>query len=79
MNFIGKPRVARVKVTELYPTQKRFGLANYERDTEAANLKRPFWMGKAVKLFGVHNTRSKVKEGQVWENVKAAIEKNRNR
>ncbi|KUJ18969.1 uncharacterized protein LY89DRAFT_683789 [Mollisia scopiformis] len=77
MNFIGKPRVARVKVAELYPCNKRFGLANYERDTEKANSKRPFWMGKAVGLFGVHNTKSNVKEGQVWENVKAAIEKNR--
>lgn len=77
MNFIGKPRVARVKVADLVPVKKRFGLANFGRDTEKANEKRKWWMGKAVRLFGVHNTKSNVKEGQVWENVKAAIEKNR--
>ncbi|KAE8443534.1 hypothetical protein EG329_001774 [Mollisiaceae sp. DMI_Dod_QoI] len=77
MNFIGKPRVARVKVAELYPVKERFGLANYGRDTEKANEKRPFWMGKAVRIFGVHSTKSQVKESGVWENVKANIEKNR--
>lgn len=79
MNFIGKPRVARVKASELHPVRERFGLGNYARDTGKINEKRPFWMGKANRLFGVHSTRSKVKEEGVWENVKASIEKNRKR
>lgn len=79
MNFIGKPRVARVKVAELHPVKERFGLGNYARETDKINAKRPFWMGKANRLFGVHSTRSKVKEEGVWENVKFSIENNRKR
>jgi len=79
MNFIGKPRVARMKLSEIYPVKQRFGLANYARDTGKINEKRPFWMGKAAGLFGVHNEKSNVKEAQIWENVKIAIEKNRKR
>src|SRR6266487_1975598 len=57
MNFIGKPRVTRVKVSDLRPVNQRFGLSNYARDAKEANAKRPWWMGRAVSQFGVHSGR----------------------
>ncbi|KAH7379737.1 hypothetical protein BKA64DRAFT_234806 [Cadophora sp. MPI-SDFR-AT-0126] len=76
MNFIGKPRVTRVKVGDLHATRERMGFANYCRDTTELNAKRPWWMGKAVRQFGVHNEKSGIMDGQVWENVAKSIAKN---
>src|SRR6187402_31644 len=66
MNFIGKPRVTRMTVGELYPVKERFGMANYARDTMVVSSKRPWWMGKAVRQFGVHNKKSGVLGGEIW-------------
>lgn len=85
MNFAGKPKVARMKISEIYPTRKRFGLVNYARDIkelEKADRGRRWWMGRSVRFFGVHNERANVREkvvSTVWENVKVALEKNRRR
>ncbi|KAL5327655.1 hypothetical protein ACEPPN_005356 [Leptodophora sp. 'Broadleaf-Isolate-01'] len=76
MNFIGKPRVARVKVGDLRAVKERFGFANYCRDTKLLNSKRSWWMGKAVRQFGVTNEKSGVMGGEVWENVAKGIAKN---
>lgn len=75
MNFIGKPRGSLVKVSELFPVRKRFGLVNYARDTSALNAKRPWWMGKAVGQFGITGVSSRIREAGVWENVVKSIEK----
>jgi len=75
MNFIGKPRVTRVKVADLHPAHQRFGLANYVRDAKEANAKRPWWMGKAVCQFGAHSGRTKIMGGEVWENIRRTIDK----
>jgi hypothetical protein len=77
MNFIGKPRVTRMKVTDLYPVKERLGVANYARDTTKINAERPWWMGKAVRQFGVHSGRSKVMGGEIWKNVESVLQKNR--
>jgi len=77
MNFIGKPRVTRMKVTELYPVKDRLGMANYARDTTNINAERPWWMGKAVRQFGVHSGRSKVMGGEIWRNVESVLQTNR--
>ncbi len=76
MNFIGKPRVTRVKVADIYPVKQRLGFANYARDTKELNSKRPWYMGKAVGQFGVHNEKSGIMGGEVWENVANSIVKN---
>ncbi|KAH7327179.1 hypothetical protein BKA65DRAFT_554739 [Rhexocercosporidium sp. MPI-PUGE-AT-0058] len=76
MNFIGKPRVTRVKAGDLRAVKERFGFANYCRDTKVLNSKRPWWMGKAVRQFGVTNERSGVMGGEIWENVAKGIKKN---
>lgn len=75
MNLVGKPRVARMKVSSLYPIKERFGLANYGRDTKELNSKRPWWMGRAVRQFGVHAGKSQIMGGEVWENVAATVSK----
>jgi hypothetical protein len=77
MNFIGKPRVTRMKVTDLYPVKERLGMANYARDTTKINAERPWWMGKVVRQFGVHSGRSKVMGGEIWRNVESVLQKNR--
>src|ERR1700733_15250040 len=75
MNFIGKPRVARVKVADLFPVKERFGQVNYARDTKAVNEKRPWGMGKAVRQFGVHGDTRRIMGGEVWDNIAKAISK----
>jgi len=77
MNFIGKPRVTRMKVADLYPVKQRLGMANYARDTTKINAERLWWMGKAVRQFGVHSGRSKVMGGEIWRNVESVLQKNR--
>lgn len=77
MNFIGKPRVSRMKVSEVYPTKERFGLANYARNTDEINSTRSWWMGKVPRQFGIHGSRSKIMGGEIWNNVSKSIAKNR--
>lgn len=71
MNFIGKPRVTRVKITDLYPVNGRFGMANYARDIKS--IKSPWWAGKAVRQFGLHSSTSRVMGGEIWENIAKRI------
>ncbi|TVY82452.1 hypothetical protein LSUE1_G004246 [Lachnellula suecica] len=73
MNFLGKPRVARMKIADLYPVRERFGLANYARDTTTVNANRRWWMGKAVRQFGVHTGKGHVVGGGVWKNIEATV------
>jgi len=75
MNFLGKPRLSRLKVSDLRPGKERFGLGNYARNTAEINTKRPWWMGKAVRLFGVYGNSENVRETDIWEHVAAAISK----
>jgi hypothetical protein len=77
MNFIGKPRITRMKATDLYPVKERLGMANYARDTTKINAGRRWWMGKVVRQFGVHSGRSKVMGGEIWRNVESVLQKNR--
>jgi hypothetical protein len=74
MNFIGKPKVTRVKVADLHQVKERFGMANYSRDVNSINLKRPWWMGSAVGQFGVHSSTSKIMGGEIWRNIANKID-----
>lgn len=51
-------------------------MGNYARNTENVDAKRPWWMGKAVRLFGVHGARSEIMGGEVWKNIEGNIQKN---
>jgi hypothetical protein len=75
MNFIGIPRVSRVPVSQLYPINKRFGAANFGRDTAAANAKRPWWMGSAIKQFAIRGGGGRTRESGMWEIVEQSIKK----
>ena len=78
MNWIGKPRVSLVNVSDLKHVKQRFGMVNYIRDTKELNLKRPWWMGKAVKQFGVHGG-TKIKDGSgIWEAIAKNVAKRSN-
>ncbi|CAL3970340.1 unnamed protein product [Diplocarpon coronariae] len=77
MNFVGKPRVARVKIADICPVRQRLGFANYARDTGKLDAKRPWYGRRAVGQFGVHNEKSGIMGGEVWENVARCIAKNR--
>ncbi|TVY28800.1 Heterokaryon incompatibility protein 6,OR allele [Lachnellula hyalina] len=75
MNVLGKPRVARMKIQDLSAANERFGLVNYVRDTKAINERRKWWMGKAVRQFGVHGGKGSMVGGEAWKDIQAAIAK----
>lgn len=75
MNLVGKPRVSRLKVADLYPTKKRLGMANYARDTKLVNSKLPWYFPPAVRQFGVHSNTSKILGGEAWHNIVRRISK----
>ncbi|QSZ35261.1 hypothetical protein DSL72_008130 [Monilinia vaccinii-corymbosi] len=75
MNFVGKPRVSRLDISELKPVKQRFGVGNFSRDTKKINATRKWWMPRAVRLFGVHGGAGRVREGEVWENIAKKIRK----
>lgn len=75
MNFVGKPRVTRLNISELKAIKQRFGVANFSRDTKKINATRKWWMPKAVRLFGVHGGRATVREGEAWENLAQRLRK----
>ncbi|KAH8594657.1 hypothetical protein B0O99DRAFT_573203 [Bisporella sp. PMI_857] len=77
LSFIGKPRVSRVLIEDLYPVKQRFGLVNYARDTKYLNAKRPWWAGKAMGQFGVHGGEGSKATPTVWSDIAIKISKQR--
>lgn len=75
MNFVGKPRVTRLDISELQAVKQRFGVVNFSRDTKKINATRKWWMPKAVRVFGVHGGAGRVREGEAWENIAKKIRK----
>ncbi|KAF7856044.1 hypothetical protein EAF04_010000 [Stromatinia cepivora] len=75
MNFVGKPRVTRLGISELEAVKQRFGVGNFSRDTKKIDATRKWWMPKAVRLFGVHGGTGRVREGEAWENIAKKIRK----
>jgi hypothetical protein len=75
MSFIGKPRVSRMKVTDLYPVKSRLGVGNYARDTKAIDEQRSWWRGKSVGQFAVRSNSGSGREKGIWENVAGCIAK----
>ncbi|TGO85919.1 hypothetical protein BPOR_0351g00020 [Botrytis porri] len=75
MNFVGKPRVTRLEISELKAVKQRFGVVNFSRDTKKINATRKWWMPKAVRVFGVHGGAGRVREGEAWENLANKIRK----
>jgi hypothetical protein len=76
MSFIGKPRTSLVKVGDLRPVKERFGMVDYVRDTKKLNANRPWYMGKAVRQFGLHGGVPLKGNPGVWGNIVKAIKRN---
>lgn len=72
LNIVGRPRVSRVGVGELYPVQSRFSVMNYARDTNE-DAKRPWWSARPIKQFAILGGLGKSREDGVWENVARSI------
>ncbi|KAI1432162.1 hypothetical protein GGR50DRAFT_675670 [Xylaria sp. CBS 124048] len=56
MSLIAKPRVSVVRLAELRPVNKRFGVVNLTRDTAAENATRKWYMFRAVGNFSTQIT-----------------------
>lgn len=75
VNFIGMPRVSRINIADLHPAKERFGIVNYVRDTKYLNSKRPWWMGSAIRQFGVYDGVRIAQGSEIWENIARTIAK----
>lgn len=77
MNLIGKPRITKMPVSELYllDRPKLLGGANYVRRRRNAADGRRWWMRGDVKEFCIKGGDGGVREKGVWENVARGIEK----
>ncbi|KAI8959820.1 hypothetical protein F5Y11DRAFT_288462 [Daldinia sp. FL1419] len=76
MSFIAKPRVSRVKLSELRPVSRRFGIVNLARDTTAENAARKWYRFRAVGDFNAQSNTAN-RAPWVWESILAAVEKRR--
>ncbi|KAI1425087.1 hypothetical protein F5Y12DRAFT_714555 [Xylaria sp. FL1777] len=65
MNLFGKPRTSFVKLSELVPVSRRFGIVQMARDTTAENAARKWYMSRPVSEFSVQQ-RNKSKIGWGW-------------
>ncbi|KAI0505791.1 hypothetical protein F5B22DRAFT_491597 [Xylaria bambusicola] len=70
MSFIAKPRTSVVRISDLVPVNKRFGLVNIARDTAADNAARKWYMFRAVGNFHVpsQNNSERWLWRSTWDN-----------
>lgn len=74
MGAIFKPRVSHVRISDLRPERKRFGLVNYTRDTTKENAQRRWWMFRAMGGFRIEDeTTTGSKTKWAWEAVARRI------
>lgn len=74
MGAIFKPRVSHVRISDLKPERKRFGLVNYTRDTTKENSQRKWWMFRAMGGFRIEDeTTTGSKTKWAWEAVARQI------
>ncbi|KAI1137247.1 hypothetical protein F5Y05DRAFT_84029 [Hypoxylon sp. FL0543] len=75
MSFIAKPRVSQVKLSDLRPASRRFGIVNLARDTAAENATRKWYMFRAVGEFNAQSNTVTSRAPWVWDSIMNAIEK----
>ncbi|KAG8159628.1 hypothetical protein KVR01_010265 [Diaporthe batatas] len=73
MGAMLKPRVSHVKVSDLKPARKRFGLVNYTRDTTGENAQRKWWMFRAVGNFRIEDETTGSKSKWAWDSLARRI------
>jgi hypothetical protein len=71
MGAMLKPRVSHVRISDLKPETKRFGLVNFTRDTTKENAQRKWWMFRAVGNFKIEDAikPAGAKTPWVWNSV----------
>lgn len=79
MNFIGRPRVSRVKVSELRKVRTQFGVGNYERvvdeGVKSSRDTRKWWMPRPPSVFDFKEGAGASKAPGVWQNVLKTVDK----
>ena len=75
LSLIAKPRVSYFEAKDLLPAQGRFGVVNFARDTMGDNMRRKWYMYRAVGQFSLQGGNRGVKEGWVWEELKRRVER----
>lgn len=74
MGAVFKPRISHVRLSDLRPERKRFGLVNYTRDTTKENAQRKWWMFRAVGGFRIEDeTTTGSKTKWIWDLVAKQI------
>ena len=74
MKSYGSLRSSRMQISELRPTQARFGIQNLLRVRYSSkNQRRPWWASKDPHLFFVGNERKKTVEAIVWQKISSQI------
>ncbi|KAI0178948.1 hypothetical protein GGR52DRAFT_282276 [Hypoxylon sp. FL1284] len=73
MSFIAKPRVSNVRLEELFPANKRFGIVNLARDTATDNASRKWYMFRAVGDFCAPPANNTTRTPWVWESILGTI------
>jgi hypothetical protein len=73
ITLIGRPRVQRLKISELTPKKPGWlNVANFHRTTE--DTTRPWWAGKGIRQFSIQDNKEKsCREGWAWEVVAGKI------
>lgn len=69
MSLIAKPRVSVVKLSDLAPVSRRFGIVNMARDTAVDNAKRRWYMFPAVGNFNAQRASGTSKAPWVWDAI----------
>ncbi|KAI1187659.1 hypothetical protein F5B17DRAFT_398748 [Nemania serpens] len=69
MSLIAKPRSSTVKLRDLRPASKRFGIVNMTRDTTAENAARKWYMYRAVGNFNVQRASGTSRAPWVWDEI----------
>lgn len=74
MGAVFKPRISHVRISDLRPERRRFGLVNYTRDTAKENAQRKWWMFRAMGGFRIEDeTTTGSKTKWAWEAVARQI------
>ncbi|KAI0452474.1 hypothetical protein F5B21DRAFT_332865 [Xylaria acuta] len=69
MSVIAKPRVSTVKLSDLAPVSRRFGIVNMARDAAADNATRKWYMFRAVGNFNAQRASGTSKAPWVWDAI----------
>ncbi|KAK7739843.1 hypothetical protein SLS53_005435 [Cytospora paraplurivora] len=74
MGALGKPRLSHVRVSDLQPARRRFGLVNYVRDVTKENAVRKWWMFRAVGEFRIEDDTTTGRKSRFdWDGVAGQI------